>query len=334
MDRSDDVFSLFDSDCELEEGLFGDSDGESDDEDFQEGAVVCFAAAFTALAVRETFYARQLLIWSKHVQRLRREGMFNRTYRMDEQHFHRLLALLGPRLAVDGMMSTRRTGVSPISEEVVLHCTLRYMAGGSYLEVRDVAHVSVASFYRCLHRGVSAILRCSELDIKLPTTTAEIYSAAAAFKRKSTEGVLDGCVGCVDGMLTKIATPTRQEAGNVRSYFSGHYYHMGLNIQAACDHSCRFIFFAVAAPGGSRNLWALARTQLAAYADNLPDNRYLIGDGAYTPSEHMLTPFGGASRLNQAHDTFDFYLSQLRIKIEQAFGRFTNKWRCLKARFF
>jgi hypothetical protein len=35
MDRSDDVFSLFDSDCELEEELFGDSDGEFDDEDFQ-----------------------------------------------------------------------------------------------------------------------------------------------------------------------------------------------------------------------------------------------------------------------------------------------------------
>jgi hypothetical protein len=72
MDRSDDVFSLYDSDCEHEEELFGDSDSESDGEDFQEGAVVCFAAAFTALAVRETFYTRQRLIWSELVQLLRR----------------------------------------------------------------------------------------------------------------------------------------------------------------------------------------------------------------------------------------------------------------------
>ncbi|KAE9333334.1 hypothetical protein PR003_g14072 [Phytophthora rubi] len=160
MNRFDDVLLLYDSDNEPVEGLVGGGKSESDDEDFQEGAVVCFAAAFTALSVREMFYARQRLIWSKHVQRSRRERMFNR------------------------IMSTRRTGVAPISEEVVLHCTLR---------------------------GVSAILGCSERDIKLPATTADMNNAAAALKRESTVGVLDGCVGCVDGMLVKIATPTRKE---------------------------------------------------------------------------------------------------------------------------
>lgn len=123
------------------------------------------------------------------------------------------------------------------------------MADGSYLDVRDVAHVSVSSFYRCLHKGISAILSCSQLAITLPTTTREVDHAAAAFKMESTEGLLDGCVGCVDGMLVKVMTPSRKEAGNVRAYFSGYYHHMDLNIQAACDHSCRFIFFAVAAPG-------------------------------------------------------------------------------------
>ncbi|KAE9255678.1 hypothetical protein PF004_g499 [Phytophthora fragariae] len=179
MNRFDDVLLLYDSDNEPVEELVGGGKSESDDEDFQEGAVVCFAAAFTALSVREMFYARQRLIWSKHVQR-------SRDY-VDEKN-----------------------RVAPISEEVVLHCTLGYMAGGSYLDVRDVAHVSVASFYRCLHRGVSAILGCSERDIKLPATTADMDNAAAALKRESTVGVLDGCVGCVDGMLVNIATPTRK----------------------------------------------------------------------------------------------------------------------------
>ncbi|KAE9100011.1 hypothetical protein PF010_g14974 [Phytophthora fragariae] len=179
MNRFDDVLLLYDSDNEPVEELVGGGKSESDDEDFQEGAVVCFAAAFTALSVREMFYARQRLIWSKHIQR-------SRDY-VDEKN-----------------------RVAPISEEVVLHCTLGYMAGGSYLDVRDVAHVSVASFYRCLHRGVSAILGCSERDIKLPATTADMDNAAAALKRESTVGVLDGCVGCVDGMLVNIATPTRK----------------------------------------------------------------------------------------------------------------------------
>lgn len=132
-------------------------------------------------------------------------------------------------------------------------------------------------------------------------------------------------------MLVKIATPSRKEAGNVRAYFSGHYHHMGLNVQAACDSSCRFIYFAVAAPGGSSDLWAFKRTKLAGFVDQLGPNRYLIGDGAYIPSEHMLTPFGGPGKINPAHDTYDFYISQLRIKIEMTFGRLANKWRCLKA---
>jgi hypothetical protein len=69
---------------------------------------------------------------------------------MDEEHFNRLLSLLRPRLAVDGVMSSRRTGVSPIIEEIALHCTLRYLAG-SYVDIRDVAQISVPSFYRCLN---------------------------------------------------------------------------------------------------------------------------------------------------------------------------------------
>lgn len=231
MDRSDDVLSLYDSDSEFVEELVCGGESESDDEDIQEGAIVCFASALAVLTVPERFYAHQRLKWSEHVQRLRRERMFGCTYRINEQHFNRLLALLGLRLAINRIMSTRRTGVAPISEEVVLNCALWYMTGGSYLDVRDIAHVSVVSFYRCLHRGVSAILGCSELDIKLPATTAEMDNAAAALKRESTEGVLDDCVGCADGMLVKIATPKGEEVDNVRSYFSGHYYHMGLSIR-------------------------------------------------------------------------------------------------------
>jgi hypothetical protein len=86
----------------------------------------------------------------------------------------------------------------------------------------------------------------------------------------STSGVLDGCV---DGMLVKIITPSPKYAGgNVRAYFSGNYYHMGFNVQVVCDHLCRFICFAVAAPGGSSDLWAFTRTKLASYVDRLDDN--------------------------------------------------------------
>ncbi|OWZ13849.1 hypothetical protein PHMEG_00012763 [Phytophthora megakarya] len=72
---------------------------------------------------------------------------------MDEQHFDRLVALLNPHLSVNGTMSTKRTGVAPISEEIVLHCALRYLAGGSYLDIVDVAQIDI------LRTCITSILR-------------------------------------------------------------------------------------------------------------------------------------------------------------------------------
>ncbi|KAE8907747.1 hypothetical protein PF005_g709 [Phytophthora fragariae] len=106
-DTATDEGSLFDSDSDVGEDLFDCSDSDSDDNFMLEGAFMCFAAASTELNVRETFYARQRVIWSDRVKALRRESMFDRTYRMDEDHFNHLLSLLSPSLAVDGEMSSR-----------------------------------------------------------------------------------------------------------------------------------------------------------------------------------------------------------------------------------
>lgn len=156
VDRSSerwDAISVFDTSSDSDDEVVDVDD--SDDDFMEEGALACIASASAELMnSREGFYARQRLIWSEHIQKLRREKKFNRTYRIDERHFDRLVALLEADLAVDGVMCTRRTGVAPISVEVVLHCTLRYLAGGSYLDVRDVAQISVPSFYRCLHNEI------------------------------------------------------------------------------------------------------------------------------------------------------------------------------------
>ena len=43
--------------------------------------------------------------------------------------------------------------------------------------------------------------------------------------------------------------PSKKEVHNVWLYFSGHYQTYGVNIQAACDHNCRFLFIGDAGPG-------------------------------------------------------------------------------------
>jgi len=55
----------------------------------------------------------------------------------------------------------------------------------------------------------------------------------------------------------------------------------------------------------------------------------VVGDNAYICSETLLTPFSGVEKEDPAKDAFNFYLSQLRIRIEQTFGLMTSKWRIL-----
>ena len=53
-------------------------------------------------------------------------------------------------------------------------------------------------------------------------------------------------------------------------------------------------------------------------------------DCMYGLTQRLLIPFNAAELLGDDHRTFNFYLSQLRIRIEMAFGLLTTKWRKLR----
>jgi hypothetical protein len=84
----------------------------------------------------------------------------------------------------------------------------------------------------------------------------------------------------------------------------------GLNIQAACDAKCRFIFLSIRCPGGTGDSKAFYGTRLDTCLKST-----------------LLIPYSGSDMRYPHKDVFNFYLTQLRIKIEQAFGMMVNKWR-------
>ena len=122
----------------------------------------------------------------------------------------------------------------------------------------------------------------------------------------------------------------KDSENNPLSYYSGHYCCHGLNTHAVSDASCRFLFFAIAAPGKSPDQAAIERTRLSTALENLPFRSYLVGDAAYILTDKCLTLFTGSQRLNPSKDAINFFLSQVRIRIEMAFGLLTNKWQVLK----
>mmetsp|Transcript_6544 Transcript_6544/g.7340 ORF Transcript_6544/g.7340 Transcript_6544/m.7340 type:complete len:89 (-) Transcript_6544:71-337(-) len=71
-------------------------------------------------------------------------------------------------------------------------------------------------------------------------------------------------------------------------------------------------------------------TDLVKVIKNLPKGCYFVGDAAYILLEGLLVPFTGSQKRHPQNDAFNFHLSQMRIRIEMAFGRLVRKFGILK----
>jgi len=134
----------------------------------------------------------------------------------------------------------------------------------------------------------------------------------------SSHRAIKGCVACLDCFLLQIKVPSKSETGNVKAYFSGHYQTHGINIQAACDHQCRFVYAALAVPGEANDIAAYRKTQFSQLVQKLSPWKFVIGDNAYMCSDTLQMPFSGLEKVEPAKDAFNFYFSHLQIRIEQA----------------
>jgi hypothetical protein len=130
----------------------------------------------------------------------------------------------------------------------------------------------------------------------------------------------------VDGYLAETKAPARRLAGNVRSYFSGHYQRYGVNCQGAFDSLCRYVFFAVAGPGNMGDREAIYECGLGQLIDSLPGYFVAILDCAYMPTDHAAPLFFNVDRRQPFYDNYNYFGSQLRIRAEMGFGLMYAKW--------
>ena len=162
----------------------------------------------------------------------------------------------------------------------------------------------------------------------MPETPDQWNDIKDGFLQKSSHGLMNGCVGALDGFFQKCNAPSKKEISNVISFYSGHYESYGLNCQALCDAKLCFMYFGVVAPGSTNDNIAFPQTHdLYRTINNLPRGLFIVGDAAYSSTEQVLVPFTGSQRDDKDQDAFNYYLSHLRIRIEMAFGR---KFRVLK----
>ena len=283
-----------------------------------------------AMDIRMDRWDHGRINWDAHVAQLEHEDKFVNEYTMSVRAHGNLVRILDPILKRKQYNSRCS---EPIQVEHITAIGLRCLQGGRPKDMRHIMGTSTSAAYDALDDFIDAVICAPELDIHLPQTEADWRQVNQGFTRKSSNQIIAGCCGALDGFFQRTNKPPKARVGNVVSYYSGHYESYGVNCQACVQSDLQFMYFGVVSPGSTNdNISYPMASALKEAFETLPLGLYGLADAAYTLNENMLIPFTGVQRLDPAHDAFNYYLSQLRIRVEMAFGRLVNKFRILNGK--
>ena len=148
----------------------------------------------------------QRLYWQQYSDFHTECGTFKRRLRMSKSSFNKLLGMIRHKLEVNQKRAKSRGGA--IIPELCLYCTLRYLAGGSYLDICDIAGISRSSFYRVIWKTMRVINQTGALRVLWPRESRQLNQAISDFTTISKDGAINNCVGAIDGYLLRIKVPT------------------------------------------------------------------------------------------------------------------------------
>jgi hypothetical protein len=150
---------------------------------------------------RQAKFHRERLNWDGFLQGMSRSD-FSRMFRMDHGTFQHFVHCLSPRLQRDVLQSERAGGY--ISPSLQLGFTLRWLSGGSYLDLMHQYGVSRSAFYKLCAECCDAIV--AEFPIEFDMTPAALRYRALEFgqRQHTYMRVFKKVVGCIDGILIKV----------------------------------------------------------------------------------------------------------------------------------
>jgi len=121
--------------------------------------------------------------WQQHLQRERHNGTFSDKYHMEEESFNKLVELLRPKITVDAKQSMRSTsGNSPITPEIIVATGLRFLGRELSKSLEDIMGIDKASVKRVIELFLDAVENTEALDIKLPSSPAEMETLSEGFE--------------------------------------------------------------------------------------------------------------------------------------------------------
>jgi hypothetical protein len=262
-------------------------------------------------------------------------ALFQRMFRVDVDSFDELVRLLDPVLKKNEDFAILSSG-SVISTATRLAVTLRWLAGGSYIDLCFAWGVSKTSFYS--HRGIlwpTVHALDNLLTLGLPLNDESVLNKLSNGFKEHSGGVLDGCILAIDGLAVRVRQPYYTE---VESKFTKCWRcrkgGFAMIVMAGCDINGRFWTVTAKDSGSTHDSQAWGNSALADAISKgeLNDNYFIIGDEAFACHDQLLTPFPGRG-LGEWKDSFNYWLSHSRQCIERAFGMLVQRWGIMWRKF-
>jgi len=241
---------------------------------------------------------------------------FARLYRMSKEAFEQL----ADELLMNQDKVLRSCGLLRLS------ITLRWLAGGSYLDLAMTHQQSISSVYHYIDTTLSSIDRA--FNMKFPYDDPNWLAKSSMGFSRNGKSPLSGCCAALDGIAIKIEEPSATDVKNPSTYYNRKGF-FALNIQALCDSTYRFLYMSALTPGSTHDSTALAMSELASLLartdGGLLDNYWIAADDAYVCTERIVCPWPGRN-LSTEKDCFNYWQSSARIHIEQSFGILMARW--------
>lgn len=195
------------------------------------------------------------------------EEDFRRMFRMSRSAFNSLLQTIEPYMHnTDELQGVRAYG-SIISNTTKLAVTLRWLSGGSYIDICFAFGIGYSTFF-AVNGVVWPTIHAIDtaLNISFPfDDDTELKRIAEDFSLYS-KNTLKHCVLAIDGWVCVTRCPTKQEVTNQLAYRNRHGC-WGIVILAGCEANTKFRMFSCVSSGSTHDAVAWQFSMMKSYID-------------------------------------------------------------------
>jgi hypothetical protein len=276
------------------------------------------------------------------------DTMFRRMFRMSKDSFERLCkivcdvvgentfrpeAFLETGTYLTCLQAANDYNGGFISGELKIALTIRMLAGASYLDLMFGFTISRATLYREFDIVIGWINESFNFQLAkfLKNKDVDSLQKVSTDFSQFSSGVFSGIIGALDGIAIRIRCPSASDGvSDPGNYWTRKQFY-ALNVQAICDSKKRFLWVSSGHQGATHDSLAFESTKLNQLLREevvwmRQQGFFLVGDSAYNISPYLLTPYSDANIEGETKDTFNFWQSNARIRIECAFGELVMRW--------